>query len=93
MVGIVAVSLVLDGKYQLARDPQIVVDGIPAQDHDGQALVDAFLDAAEQAFASLPRPRRKDDDTVSEAIRTAVRRAANQHWGKKPVCKVMIHRL
>jgi ribonuclease J len=93
MVGIVAVSLVLDGKHQLAREPQIIADGIPALDPDGQSLGDAFLEAAEQAFDSMPRARRKDDDTIAETIRMAVRRAANQLWGKKPVCKVIIHRL
>jgi ribonuclease J len=93
IVGLVAVSLVLDGKHQLAGNPQIMVDGVPEQDQDGEPLIEAFLEATEQAFEALPRSRRKDDDTVIEAVRIGVRRAAKQLWGKKPVCKVMVHRL
>jgi ribonuclease J len=40
----------------------------------------------------MPRPRRKDDAVVAETIRIAVRRAADQIWGKKPVCKVLVQR-
>ena len=38
------------------------------------------------------RSGRKDDAVVAETIRIAVRRAADQIWGKKPVCKVLVQR-
>jgi ribonuclease J len=92
-VGLVAVSVAIDQKQQLAADPQVVIDGIPPFDRDGQEMTEVLLDAALQAFDSVPRARRKDDESVLEAIRTSVRRTAEQAWGKKPVCKVLIHRL
>ncbi len=92
-VGLVAVSLILDSRQQLAGDPQLVLDGVPAEDGDGQSMADILMTAALQALDSVPRARRKDDGSVIEAIRTGVRRAADQVWGKKPVCKVLLHRL
>ena len=40
--------------------------------------------------ASTPKPRRKDVNQLAETIRTAVRRAADMSWGKKPIVKVTV---
>ena len=85
-VGVVLVSISLDDKLHLADDIQLIADGLPA------GLEDDLLDAAEDAFESMPRPRRKDDAVVAETLRIAVRRAADQIWGKKPICKVLVQR-
>jgi ribonuclease J len=85
-VGVVFVSISLDDKLHLADDIQLIGDGLPA------GLEDDLLDAAEGAFESIPKPRRRDDAVVAETIRIAVRRAADQIWGKKPVCKVLVQR-
>ena len=92
-VGLVGVSIVLDGKHQLVRDPIILLDGLPDETRDGTAMAELLLEAVEDAFESLPRPRRKDDENVKETLRTAIRRAADAAWGKKPICHVMVHRL
>ena len=92
-VGLVGVSILLDGKHQLVRDPLIVLDGLPDETRDGTDMAELILEAVEDAFESLPRPRRRDDEAVKEALRTAVRRSADAAWGKKPICHVMIHRL
>jgi ribonuclease J len=86
-VGAVFVTVAIDTKLQLAGDIQIVTDGVPA------GLEEEVLEAADQAFASMPKPRRKDDAQVIETIRTSVRRAADQVWGKKPITKVMVVRV
>ena len=86
-VGMVFVSVALDEKHHLADDVQITCDGLPA------GLEADLLEAAEDAFETIPKPRRKDDGTVSETIRIAVRRAADQIWGKKPICKVLVQRV
>ncbi len=87
MVGMVFISLALDDKHHLADDVQITCDGLPA------GLEAELLDAAEDAFENMPKPRRKDEGTVAETIRIAVRRCAEQIWGKKPVCKVLVQRV
>jgi ribonuclease J len=56
-------------------------------------LEDELLDAADKAFASTPKPRRKDANGLAETIRISVRRAADQIWGKKPIVKVTVVQL
>jgi ribonuclease J len=85
-VGIVFVVIPIDDKQGLADDIQLVVDGLPP------GLEDELFEAADEAFASMPKPRRKDDNQVAETIRIAVRRAAEAIWDKKPVCKVVVQR-
>jgi ribonuclease J len=87
MAGIVFISIALDEKHQLADDMQITCDGLPS------GLEAELLEAAEEAFETMPRPRRKDEGTLAETIRVAVRRCADQIWGKKPICKVLVQRV
>ncbi|MGE3873489.1 MAG: MBL fold metallo-hydrolase RNA specificity domain-containing protein, partial [Parvibaculaceae bacterium] len=86
-VGIVVASLVIDRKGALVSEIAILADGLPA------GLEDKLGAAAEEAFDSMPRPRRQVDDVVTETLRTAIRRAADAEWGKKPVCRVLVHRV
>ena len=51
-----------------------------------------MIDAAIGAIDSIPRARRKDLDLVQEAVRRAVRGAANEAWGKKPLVTVFVTR-
>jgi ribonuclease J len=91
-VGHVAINVVLDQKYELAGDPDLVAIGVAKADASGEALEELMLDAAIGAIESIPRQRRKDLDMLSEAVRRAVRGAANEAWGKKPVVTVFITR-
>jgi len=90
--GHVAVNVVLDERYELAGDPDLVALGLPESDGRGEDFEDLLLDAAVGAFDSIPRQRRKDLDMVSEAVRRAVRSAANEAWGKKPIVTVFVTR-
>ena len=45
--------------------------------------------AVVETFDTLPKPRRRDPDSVAEAIRRGVRAAVAQHWRKKP--NVTVH--
>ena len=56
-------------------------------------LEDDLLEAAEKAFASTSKPRRKDGAALAETLRTGVRRAADNLWGKKPIVKVSVVQL
>jgi ribonuclease J len=87
MAGLVFISIALDEKHHLADDLQITCDGLPA------GLEAELLEAAEDAFETMPKPRRKDEGTVAETIRIAVRRRADQIWGKKPICKVLVQQV
>lgn len=85
--GIVMASVAIDGKLNQVGDIEVIADGLPA------GLDDELAEAAGQAFASIPKPRRKDDEQVAETLRSAMRRTAESIWGKKPVAKVMVVRV
>ena len=86
-VGAVFVTVAVTSKMELAADIQLITDGLPG------GLDDDLLDAAEQAFAAMPKPRRKDDSQLAETIKNAIRRAADAEWGKKPITKVAVVRV
>jgi ribonuclease J len=88
--GIVTVALALSEKGQLVADPEIELIGIPETDAGGASMNDIARDAVEEAFESMPKPRRRDPDAVAEAVRRAVRGAIAQRWNKKPICHVHV---
>ncbi len=88
--GHVAVSIVLDSKFNIAGDPDLEAFGIPIEDAGGEDMEDVLFDAAIGAVESIPRVRRKDPELVREAVRRAVRSAANEAWGKKPITTVFV---
>ncbi|MEX0955780.1 MAG: ribonuclease J [Rhizobiaceae bacterium] len=90
--GHVSVNVVLDERYELAGEADLVAIGVARTDETGDDMEDLMLDAAEGAVNSIPRARRKDLDLVAEAVRRAVRNAANDAWGKKPIVTVFVTR-
>lgn len=91
--GAAAVSVVLDHKDQIVSHPEVRLWGVPEEDAYGVRLEDAILDALDDAFEALPKPRRKSDEHVAEMLRRAVRRECAARWGKKPLTEVMVQRI
>jgi ribonuclease J len=87
--GMVLVSLAIDDKGQLVADPELELLGVPETTADGSPMFQVAADAVIETFESLPRPRRRDPDSVAEAIRRSVRAAIGSHWRKKP--NVTVH--
>ncbi|MCB1504756.1 MAG: ribonuclease J [Hyphomicrobiaceae bacterium] len=90
IAGICVVALVMSDRGEVLADPEIVLDGVPEKDADGEEMYDVVADAVDGALDSMPQKRRKDVETVREAVRRAARAAIGSAWGKKPVCKVLI---
>jgi ribonuclease J len=88
--GMVTVALALSEKGVLVADPEVELMGIPETDAAGLSMTEIAREAVEGAFESLPRPRRRDQDSVAEAVRRAVRSAIAHHWNKKPMCHVHV---
>jgi ribonuclease J len=86
----VTVALALNDKGVLVGDPDLELIGIPETDAAGSSMTDIALNAVEDAFESLPKPRRRDQDSVAEAISRAVRAAIAERWNKKPICHVHV---
>ncbi len=91
-VGHVAVNVVLDDRYEISGDPDLVAIGVAAADANGDDMEDVMLDAAIGAIESIPRVRRKDLNLVAESVRRAIRASANEAWGKKPIVTVFVTR-
>jgi len=90
--GHVVVNVVLDDRYELAGDPDLVAVGVATANARGENMEDVMLAAASGAVNSIPRQRRRDLDLVQEAVRRAVRGSANEAWGKKPLVTVFVTR-
>jgi len=88
--GMVSVALALSEKGALLADPEIELIGLPDTDAAGASMTEIARDAVEEAFETLPKPRRRDPDAVAEAVRRAVRGAIAQRWNKKPICHVHV---
>jgi ribonuclease J len=88
--GIVVVSCVVGKNGELLADPQVVLDGVPTEDGEGQSMADLILDEVEGALASIPKPKRRDRAVLEEAARRGARAAVSSAWGKKPICKVLL---
>jgi ribonuclease J len=81
--GMIAITLVLDGKGRVAADPALVMEGIPEPVHE------AVRDAVE-GVVKRHNPKRDDEEKLRETVRRAARGAAEDAWGKKPVTRVEV---
>jgi len=88
--GIVSVSVAVTEKGELAADPEVDLTGIPDKNGQGEDLSQVVYNAVLDAFDSMPRARRRDPDTIAEAMRRAARAAIAQAWQKKPICHVHV---
>lgn len=92
-VGVVAVSLVIDGNGRMVDDPQAVLDGLPEDTGVGYEFFELVLDVVEEVFESIPRKRRQNDEVVEEKLSQSIRRRVETEWGKRPIVHVLIHRV
>jgi ribonuclease J len=89
-VGVVSVALALDEGGATPGDPQVEMIGIPDKTADGRLFLDIAYDAVVETIRTLPRARRRDPDSVADAVKRAVRAAIAAQWGKKPLCLVHV---
>jgi ribonuclease J len=88
--GVVSVAVAVTKAGELAADPEVDLTGIPDKDIEDEDMSAIVYDAVLDAFESMPRARRRDPETVAEALRRATRSAVAQAWQKKPVCHVQV---
>jgi ribonuclease J len=81
--GLIAITLVLDGKGRPVTEAGILMEGIPQPVHA------AIQDAVDEIL-KRHNPKRSDSEDLGESVRRAARRAAQEAWGKKPVTRVTI---
>ncbi len=89
-VGVVSCSIVLDRNGRIADDVDLVAYGLPKRTIAGEDFEDVLADVAESTLESIPPGRRKNEELVAGAVEKALRAAARDHWGKKPVVTVFV---
>ena len=64
--------------------------GLPSVTWRGELISDLAYNAVLDTVEQLPRARKRDPDSVVEAVTRAVRAAVATAWGKKPLCRVHV---
>jgi ribonuclease J len=90
--GAAVVSLVVDEAGELRTEPQLSTHGVFDLEEDHE-IVDSIIDSAVEVMEDLPRPSRRKDDAIREAVRIAVRRKLRALCGKRPKVEVHLVRL
>ena len=90
--GASVVTLVMDAKGKVVRDPQVSLMGLieGEGDHKLQGILSAI---AQDAVEQMPKSTRIDDAAVRHAVSAAVRKHINEVHGKKPVMDVHVVRV
>jgi ribonuclease J len=88
--GIVSVAVAVSDRGELVADPEVQLTGVPEKDAEGREFSALVYDAVLSAFESMPRARRRDPDSVEEAMSRAARAAVGQAWQKRPICHVHV---
>ncbi len=92
--GMVAVSVVLDGRNKIAAGPAVRALGLPSdEDYPLEEALDDLADEAEEALGRLKGEQRELDGDVETAISRAVKKACQRIWGRRPVVETTVLRV
>ena len=93
--GHIAISLVVNSKGHLLAGPDCHITGFPHGRNDIylDAMIDDVGDAAEEAFNSLSKNGKVDEDIIEDRVRARIRKLVKQHTGKRPVVVVSAHKV
>ncbi len=92
--GVVAVSVVLDGRNRIVSGPQVRALGLPTdEDYPLDEVLGDLADEAAQAVKRLKGEEAEFDDTVETAISRAVKKASQRIWGRRPVVETTVLRI
>jgi ribonuclease J len=88
--GVVVASLAVDGSGRVLGQPQVSAPGLFEGTDEEPARIAADL---MRALGDLPGPVKREDGTLREAARTAVRRALGRRLRKRPSVEVHLLRV
>lgn len=92
--GMLAVSIVLDGKNRIVSGPQVRGLGLAGDnEYPLDEAMDDLAEEAETAFKRLGGDDKEVDDAIENAISRAVKKAAFRIWERKPVVETTVLRV
>ena len=92
--GVLAVSLVLDGRNKLVSGPTVRALGLPGDaEYPLQEAMDDLARDAEQAIRRMPGEERDVDSIIESAVSRAVKKSAYRIWDRRPVVETTVLRL
>ena len=91
--GLITVAMAIDSDGELAAPPIVAAIGAPREDEHGEPVGPELEEAAEAAFLSLNRRKRREDEAVEIAVQRAIRTHMSALWGKRPIVGVLISRV
>ncbi len=92
--GILAVSVVLDGRGKIVSGPQVRALGLPTESEEH--LDEVLNDLADEAETALKRMKGNDlemDEAIEKAISRGVKKASQRIWGRRPVVETTVLRV
>ena len=92
--GILAVSVVLDGRGKIVSGPQVRALGLPTESEEH--LDEVLNDLADEAETALRRMKGHDlemDEAIEKAISRGVKKASQRIWGRRPVVETTVLRV
>ena len=92
--GILAVSVVLDGRGKIVSGPQVRALGLPTESEEH--LDEVLNDLADEAETALKRMKGHDlemDEAIEKAISRGVKKASQRIWGRRPVVETTVLRV
>ncbi len=90
--GVVTASIVLNGRGRSLAAPRVSSQGIVADD-EVQGLASELACRGAHALERLSAMQRRDDGTVEDAVRTAMRRHVRSNYGRRPLVEVHVMRI
>ncbi|WP_309092044.1 ribonuclease J [Phenylobacterium sp.] len=92
--GMIAVSVVMDGRNKIVAGPQVRALGLPAdEDYPLEEALDDLAEEAEAALGRLKGEQRELDQEVETAMSRAVKKASQRIWGRRPVVETTVLRV
>jgi len=92
--GVIAVSVVLDGRGKIASGPQVRALGLPTDSEDHlDDVLDELADEAENAIKRVKGDALELDESIETAISRAVKKASQRIWGRRPVVETTVLRI
>jgi ribonuclease J len=92
--GVVAVSVVLDGRNKIVSGPQVRALGLPTDDdYPLDEVLNDLAEEAETALGRLKGDERDIDDSVETVMSRAVKKASQRIWGRRPVVETTVLRV